>query len=161
MPPILMGNHTYMNVIEKESINIRDETFNDVLCVPHLTNNLLSIYQITYGATRKAMEFTIDSIIFRDLESGDIISIGVVDHASRLYSFSNFIPINDFDSSNDDHTSSVDSNIEEKFGYLNLCILTCDPILEPCIPYPHIDITHTLTHDDACVATVLAFCDSM
>lgn len=44
MSYILMGNKTYMSVIGKVSIDIRDRAFNDLLCVPHLLNNLLSMY---------------------------------------------------------------------------------------------------------------------
>lgn len=97
MPPILMGNHTYMNVIRKGSIDIWEGTFNDVLWVAYLTNNLLSIYQITNGEIRKAMEFTLDSFIIINLESGDIIATRIFYHASQLYSFEDFIPIDDSD----------------------------------------------------------------
>lgn len=66
MRQILMGDHTYMDVIGKGSISIGDNSFNDVLCVPHLTNNLLSIYQITHGATKRIVEFTLESVFIRD-----------------------------------------------------------------------------------------------
>lgn len=156
MPQILMGNHTYMDVIGKGSISIGDNSFNDVLCVPHLTNNLLSIYQIMHGETRKTMEFTHDSVIIRDLESGAIIVTEVVDHASRLYSFSHFGPIDEVDSSYVD-----DSYFEENFGHLNLGILTCDPTLEPCISSPSLDITPPDTPDDVASATILPSYDSV
>lgn len=80
--PILMGNNTYMSVIEKDSIYIGDGTFNDVLCVPHLSNNLLSIYHITHGGVGKTMEFTPDSVIIQDLESREIIATMMVDNAA-------------------------------------------------------------------------------
>lgn len=53
MPPILIGNNIYMIVIGKGYIDIGDDTLTDVLCVPHLSNNLLSIYQITHGGVGK------------------------------------------------------------------------------------------------------------
>lgn len=100
------------------------------------------------------MEFTPNSVIIRDLESGAIIATRVVDHASRLYSFSDFGPIDEVDSSYVD-----DSDFEENFGHLNLGILTCDPVLEPCISSPPIDITPPITLDDVASATVLPSCD--
>lgn len=136
MPPILMGNNTHMSAIGKGSIDIGDGTFNDVLCVPHLSNNILSIYQITHGETRKTVEFTPDPVITQDLESREIIATGMVDHASRLYTFSNFAPDDGFDPLAVDYTPSVNIDFEENFGYLNLGILTSDPVLEPCIPSP-------------------------
>lgn len=81
--------------------------------------------------------------------------------SSQIYSFSNFVLINNFYSSNDDYTSSVDSNIEENFGYLDLGILTCDPILGPCISSPPIEVTSTISLDDICVDTILASYDSV
>ena len=64
-PHILMGNNTYMKVCGKGSIPMEGGTFNDVLCVPSLTTNLLSIYQITHGAQGKIVEFTPDYVYFR------------------------------------------------------------------------------------------------
>ena len=63
-PPILMGNNTCMKICGKGSIPMGEGTFNDVLCVPSLTTNLLSIYQITHGAQGKIFEFTHDYVYF-------------------------------------------------------------------------------------------------
>ncbi|WP_233109404.1 hypothetical protein, partial [[Clostridium] innocuum] len=73
------------------SIPMKEGTFNDVLCVPSLTTNLLSIYQITHGAQGKIVEFTPDYVYIRDMETRDVIAMGVVDHTSCLYSFSHFV----------------------------------------------------------------------
>ncbi|GLJ09904.1 hypothetical protein SUGI_0118020 [Cryptomeria japonica] len=164
MPQILMGNHTYMDVIGKGSIDIGDNSFNDVLCVPHLTNNLLSIYQITHGTTKRVVEFTPDSVFIRDMETRAIIATGVVDHASWLYSFSDFVDNDDFtfdDSTHDDHSYCDGSDFEENFEHLNMGILTCNPVLESCISSSHIDITSPIVLDDADSATVLPSCDSV
>lgn len=148
MPQILMGNHTYKDVIGKGSIGIGDNSFNNVLCVPHLTNNLLSIYQITHSATKRVVEFTPDSVFIRDMETRAIIATRVVDHASQLYSFSDFVDDDDF--TFDDSTYDCDgSDFEENFRHLNMGILTCDPVLESCISSPHIDITSPIAPEDA------------
>ena len=113
-----------------------------MLCGPHLSHNRISIYQLTHGDRRRTVEFTPDSFFIRDFETRDIISIGVVDHASRLY-YLYFTHDDDSDFSIDSsvdfyHTSSVDSNFEEDFSYLNLGILTCDQVLDPSITSPPI-----------------------
>ena len=41
---ILMGNNIVKTVCRKGSIDIDDGTFHNVLCVPPLSSNLLSIY---------------------------------------------------------------------------------------------------------------------
>lgn len=81
-PNILMANNTYMSVCGKGSIDIDKGSFNDVLCVPSLSTNILSIYQITHGGEGKSVEFTPNSMIIRDLHSKDIVAIGEVDHQS-------------------------------------------------------------------------------
>ena len=90
-PPILMGNYTYMNVIGKGTIDKGKGYFKDVLCVPHLSHNLLSIYQLTHGDRGRTVEFTPDSIFIKDLETREIIATRVVDHASMLYYVSIFL----------------------------------------------------------------------
>lgn len=67
MPPILMGNNTYMAVTEKGSIIIGEGTFHDVLCVPSLSHNLLSIYQINKNGVGKTQEFITNLIIIKYL----------------------------------------------------------------------------------------------
>lgn len=74
--------------------------------------------------------------------------------------FSYFGPFDEVDSSYVNHTYD-DSDIEENFGYLNLGILTCDPILDPCISSPPIDIKSPLTLDDVAIATSLLSYDSV
>lgn len=75
-PPILMGNHTYMNVIGKGTIDKVGGYFKDVLCAPHLSHNLLYIYQLTHGDTRRTMEFTPDYVFSRDLEARKVLLQG-------------------------------------------------------------------------------------
>ena len=95
-----------------------------------------------------------------DLETREIIATGVVDRTSRLYYFSYFSHDDDNDFSIDslahfDHTSNVDSDFEENFGYLNLVVLTCDQVLEPSISSPPIDIASTIIPDDYCIHTTM------
>ena len=91
-PHILMGNNTTMTICGKGSIDIDDGTFHNVLCVPSLSSNLLSIYQITHSGTRKIVEFSHDLVHIKDSETCCIVSIGTVDHSSHLYSFTHFGP---------------------------------------------------------------------
>ena len=49
-----------MKVCGKGSIPMGEGIFTNVLCVPSLTTNLLSIYQINHGAQGKIVEFALD-----------------------------------------------------------------------------------------------------
>lgn len=92
IPHIIIGNNTIMTVCGKGTICIQDGTFNDVLYVPSLSANLLSIYQISHSGSGKIVEFTPDSVFIRDSMTGGIVAIGKVDLSTRLYSFSHFDP---------------------------------------------------------------------
>jgi len=137
-PPILMGNNTYMHATRKQNIDVGQNTFNNVLCVPSLTTNLLSIYQITHCGARKTVEFTPDFVIIQDMESRDIIAIGMADHASRLYTFSHFVSNDDLDPLITIHThaSSVNHVSKEKFGHLNLGVLASTSVPETSFGLP-------------------------
>ena len=110
-PPIFMGNHNYMHVIGKITIDKGEGYFKYVLCVPHLSHNLLSIYQLSSEDRGRIVEFTPNLVFIRDLETRKIIATGAVDHASRLYYFSYF-------SHDDDGYFSVDLDFERLVGSL-------------------------------------------
>ena len=56
-----------MKVCVKGSIPMGEGSFNDIICVPSLTTNILSIYQITHGAQGKIIELTHDYVYIRAL----------------------------------------------------------------------------------------------
>ena len=66
--------------------------FKDVLYVPKLTSNLLSVYQMTqYGGGNK-FEFLLDLVIMKSIKDDTMIAIGEANHDTRLYTFSSFVP---------------------------------------------------------------------
>ena len=83
----------------------------------------------------------------------------MVDHTSRLYYlYFSHDDDNDFSANSSadfDHTSSVDSDFEEDFGYLNLGIFTCDKVLEPSIASPPSEITSIFVPDDYYIHTAM------
>ena len=89
---ILTGNDTTIAVCGNGSVAIQDGVFNDVLYVPYLSANLLSISQITHSGSGKIIEFTADSVFIRDSAIGGLIAIGTVDHTTCLYTFLHFGP---------------------------------------------------------------------
>ena len=73
-----------MIVCGKGSIDIDDGAFHDGVCVPSLSSNLLSIYQITHSGTGKIVEFAQDSVHIRDSETGNVVVIGTIDHSPPI-----------------------------------------------------------------------------
>ena len=117
---ILMGNNTIMPVYEKGSIGIQDGTFNDVLYVPSLSTNLLSIYQIILNGSGQIVEFSPNSVFIWDSVIDDIVAIGTIDHSIYLYTFSNFGPSSPFL----EHSSSISQEHHVgQPGHMNLCVV--------------------------------------
>ena len=85
MPAIVMGDYTPIEVHRRGSIDAGKVTFQDVLCVPSLSTNLLSFYQITHTSFGKWVEFTPDNVAISELHGGSTIAVGKEDHQSRLY----------------------------------------------------------------------------
>jgi hypothetical protein len=87
-PPIIMGDDTLVVLSEEGRVELHNGSFENVLHVPKLSMNLLSVYQITQKG--KKVEFTSNSISVIGMHDNSIIAIGEVDHKSRLYIFTNF-----------------------------------------------------------------------
>jgi hypothetical protein len=55
---ILVGDDRSLSVIGSGTIQVDNGHFNDVLCVPNISCNLLSIYHITHSGEGKTVEFS-------------------------------------------------------------------------------------------------------
>jgi hypothetical protein len=116
-PPILMGDDSSIEVVGKGRVELDRGSFENVLDVPKLFVNLLSMYQITHSGSGKKVQFTPNSMSIIDMQSNSKVVIGEVNHQSRLYIFYKFI----------EHDSSVllthvDNSSRlwhERFGHLN------------------------------------------
>ena len=80
MPSILMCDDTSIEVSGRASVNVGDGTFHDVLYVPSLSTNLLSVYQITHTGLGKRVEFTPDLVEIHELYSDSTGAVKRVDH---------------------------------------------------------------------------------
>jgi hypothetical protein len=114
-PPILMGDDTPITVAKEERVELPNGIFENVLHVPKLYINLLSVYQITQIGKR--VEFTSDSVTVLDMHDSSIIAVGEVDHKSQLYKF---IKFTDYDSSLLFTHANESSRVwHERFDHLN------------------------------------------
>jgi hypothetical protein len=86
--PILMGDDTPITVAGEGRVELHNGSFENVLHVPNLSMNLLSVYQIAQKC--KKVEFTSESVSVIDMHDNSIIAIGEVDHKSSLYKFTKF-----------------------------------------------------------------------
>ena len=80
-----------MEVKGKGHVEMENGEFKDVLYVPNLSSNLLSIYQITHLGDGHKVEFLPDSVMVRSLKDDSLVAVGKVNDDKRLYSFSHFV----------------------------------------------------------------------
>jgi hypothetical protein len=90
-PPILMGDNCSVEVTGKGRIELTNGSFENVLHVPKLSVNLLSVYQIMNSSNGKKFIFTPNSMDIYDMKTNSRVATGEVNHQSRLYTFSEFI----------------------------------------------------------------------
>jgi hypothetical protein len=55
---LAIGDDIPLNVVGFGIVQVDNGDFNDVLCVPSLSYNLLSIYQITHSGKGKIVKFS-------------------------------------------------------------------------------------------------------
>ena len=86
-PSIQMGNHIQIRSKRKDSIKIEHGKFKDVLYVPFLAANMLSVYQMTHTGSPKRAIFGPNSVEITYISTGNIIVKGAANHAYKEYEF--------------------------------------------------------------------------
>jgi hypothetical protein len=116
-PPILMGDNSSVQVTGKGRIELTNESFENVLHVPKLSVNILSVYQMTNSDTGNKVIFTPNSLDIYDLKTNSRVATDEVNHQSRLYTFSEFIePDSTLLLTHVDESSRI---WHKRFGHLN------------------------------------------
>jgi hypothetical protein len=90
-PPIMMADNSYVEVTGKGRIELTNGSFKNVLHIPKLSFNLLSVYQMMNSGTGKKVVFTPNVMEIYDMQTNSKVATGEVNHQSRLYTFSEFI----------------------------------------------------------------------
>jgi hypothetical protein len=112
-----MGDNSSAEVIGKGRIELTNGSFENVLHVPKLSVNLLSMYQMTNSGIGKKFVFTPNVVDIYDMQTNSMVAIGGVNHQSRLYTFSEFIePDSALLLTHADESSRI---WHERFGHLN------------------------------------------
>jgi hypothetical protein len=115
---IAVGDSTQLDVLGSGTVQLDKGCINDVLLVPHISANLLSIYQICHSGNGKTVEFSPNDVIIRELQNPDIVvASGKVDHSSRMYKFASFE--SSLGSSFIAHADALSKLWHERFGHLN------------------------------------------
>ena len=91
-PPIVLGDNSLNDNMGKGRSDLDHGNFNNMLYVPDIASNLLSMYQMTHTGSPKNVIFSLDDVEIIEISNGKVISKGVVDHTSKVYMFSHFLP---------------------------------------------------------------------
>jgi hypothetical protein len=116
---IYVGDDRSLNVVGSGTVKVDDGSFNDVLCVPNLSCNLLSVYQITHSSEGKIVEFSPHQVVIKDLKNPKhVLATGIVDDITRLYRFDNF-GSSTLPSVFVAHSDDLSKLWHERYGHLN------------------------------------------
>jgi hypothetical protein len=86
-----MGDNSPVEVTGKGRIELTNKSFENVLHIPKLSVNLLSVYQMTKFGTGKRVVFTLDVVDIYEMQTNSKVATSEVNHQSKLYTFSEFI----------------------------------------------------------------------
>jgi hypothetical protein len=115
--PILMGDNSFVEVSGKGRIELTNGSFENVLHVPKLSINLLSMYQMMNSSTGKKVIFTPNFMDIYDMKTNSKVATSEVNNPSRLYKFFEFIePNSTLLLTHADESSRI---WNERFGHLN------------------------------------------
>jgi hypothetical protein len=116
---IFFGDDRSLSVEGSRTVQVENGHFNDVLCVPSLSCNLLSVYQITHSGEGKTVEFSPHRVVIKDLKDPKhVLATGIVDDITRLYNFDDF-GSSSFSSVFVAHSDDLSKIWHERFGHLN------------------------------------------
>jgi hypothetical protein len=116
---IFVGDDRSLSVEGYGTVQVENGHFNDVLCVPSLSCNLLSVYQITHSGEGKTVEFSPHQVVIKDLKDPNhVLATGIADDITRLYKFDKF-GSSSFSSVFVAHSDDLSKLWHERFGHLN------------------------------------------
>lgn len=92
VPQTFVERDTQVTDEGKGQVEMENEEFKYVLYVPHLSNNILSIYQITHCGGGKKDKVLLDLVMVLNLKDDSLVAVGKVNHDTSFYSFSHFVP---------------------------------------------------------------------
>ena len=116
---IFIGDYRSLSVIGSTIVPVDNGQFSVVLCVPRISCNLLSVYQIIHSDEGKTITFTPHQVVIKDFKiPQNILATGIVDDITRLYKFNNF-GSSPFPSIFVAHSDNLSKLWHERFAHFN------------------------------------------
>ena len=90
--PIHMGDDSTIISEGQGTVDLENGFFSNVLYVPSLAANLLSVYQMTHIEMPKRVSFSPNDVEITEIASRKLIAKGLANHhAKKAYDFSHFV----------------------------------------------------------------------
>ena len=117
--PIHMGDDSTIISERQGTVDLENGFFSNVLYVPSLAANLLSVYQMKHTRMPNRVSFIPNDVEITEIASRKLIAKGLANHHAKAYEFSHFVadakPIALLT-----HGNEVSSLLHERtFGHLN------------------------------------------
>jgi hypothetical protein len=149
---IFVGDDRSLSVVGSRTIQVDNGHFNDVLCVPSISCDLLSVYQITHSGEGKTVDFSRHQVVINNLKDlKHVLATGIVDDITKLYKFDNF-GSSSFPSVFVAHIDDLSKLWHERFGHLNYRSLQ-----QLCSQHMVASLPLVSCRDGVCVGCVLKF----
>ena len=81
--PIHMGDDSTIIYEGQGTVDIEHGYFYNVLYVPYLASNLLSVYKMTHTRVPKRVSFSPDDVEITELASGKLVAKGLANHHEK------------------------------------------------------------------------------
>ena len=89
--PIHLGDDSTIISKGQSTVNLENGSFSNVLYVPSLAANILSVYQMTHTGMPKRVSFSPNDVEITEISSGKLIAKGHANHHAKAYEFSHFV----------------------------------------------------------------------
>ena len=116
--PIHMGDDSTIISEGQGTVDLENGFFSNVLYVPSLASNLLSVYQMTHIGIPKRVSFSQNDVEITKIASGKLIAKGLANHHAKAYEFSHFVA-DAKPTALLNHGNEVSRLWHERFGHIN------------------------------------------
>ena len=116
--PIHMGDDSTIISEGQGTVDLENGFFSNVLYVPSLASNILSVYYMTHTEVPKRVSFSLNEVEIMELASGKLIAKGLANHHAKAYEFSHFVA-DAKPTALITHGNDVSRPWHERFGHIN------------------------------------------
>ena len=89
--PIHMGDDSPIISKGQGTVDLKHGIFLNVLYVPSLASNLLSVYQRNHTRVPKKVTFSLYGVQITKISSRKLVAAGLANHHAKAYEFSHFV----------------------------------------------------------------------